>query len=75
MKHLWDALPHYNWQTRGRHLFLATGDIKDLPVEIQGQPLVLPLSAPLVKRFTSRGAPSACQVAGGFILRRPPGGA
>lgn len=44
VKHLWDALPHYNWQTRGRHLFLATGDIKDLPVEIQGQPLVLPLT-------------------------------
>lgn len=45
VKHLFQDLPHYSWATRGRHLFLATGDIKDLPVEIQAQPLVISLGA------------------------------
>ncbi|CAE8642314.1 unnamed protein product [Polarella glacialis] len=45
VKHLFQELPHYSWQTRGRHLFLATGDIKDLPVEIQAQPLIVSLGA------------------------------
>eukprot|EP00438_Fugacium_kawagutii_P013307 Skav206487 [mRNA] locus=scaffold1128:85355:86143:+ [translate_table: standard] len=45
VKSLFSALPHFSWQTRGRHLFLATGDIKDLPVEIQAQPLLLSLGA------------------------------
>ncbi|CAE7368016.1 IRX7, partial [Symbiodinium pilosum] len=45
VKYLFESLPHYSWRTRARHLFLATGDIKDLPVEIQGQPLVLSLGA------------------------------
>ena len=45
VKHLFAALPHFSWRTRGRHLFLATGDIKDLPVEIQSQPLLLSLGA------------------------------
>ena len=45
VKHLFSALPHFSWHTRGRHLFLATGDIKDLPVEIQSQPPLLSLGA------------------------------
>jgi len=44
-KFLWAQLHHYNWKTRGRHLFLATGDAKDLPVEIQATPLHLSLGA------------------------------
>ena len=44
-RHLFESLPHYSWRTRARHLFLATGDIKDLPVEIQGQPLLISLGA------------------------------
>lgn len=45
VKHLFSQLTYYNWSTRGRHLFLATGDIKDLPVEIQAQPMLLSLGA------------------------------
>merc|ERR1719401_2256243 len=45
VKHLFQDLRYYNWSTRGRHLFLATGDIKDLPVEIQAQPLLISLGA------------------------------
>ena len=45
VKHLFSSLTHYSWTTRGRHLFLATGDIKDLPVEIQSQPLLISLGA------------------------------
>eukprot|EP00931_Biecheleriopsis_adriatica_P080283 TRINITY_DN53639_c0_g1_i1.p1 TRINITY_DN53639_c0_g1~~TRINITY_DN53639_c0_g1_i1.p1 ORF type:complete len:561 (+),score=87.28 TRINITY_DN53639_c0_g1_i1:24-1685(+) len=45
VKHIFGALEHYSWQTRSRHLFLATGDIKDLPVEIQAQPLLISLGA------------------------------
>ncbi|CAJ1392035.1 unnamed protein product [Effrenium voratum] len=47
VKHLFNALPYFTWQTRARHLFLATGDIKDLPVEIQAQPLLVSLGASL----------------------------
>lgn len=45
VKYLFEELHHYSWATRGRHLFLATGDIKDLPVEIQAQPLLISLGA------------------------------
>mmetsp|Transcript_45930 Transcript_45930/g.84245 ORF Transcript_45930/g.84245 Transcript_45930/m.84245 type:complete len:553 (-) Transcript_45930:9-1667(-) len=44
-KFLWPQLRHYNWKTRGRHLFFGTGDAKDIPLDIQATPLHLSLGA------------------------------
>lgn len=44
MRYLFQELQaQYSWATRGRHLFLGTGDAPDLPLQVQLQPLLLSL--------------------------------
>jgi len=47
---LWNFLPHYNPDTRGRHLFLATGGPCDVPVDVQAQALVVSLGPQYMPR-------------------------
>eukprot|EP00928_Gymnodinium_smaydae_P086853 TRINITY_DN71269_c0_g1_i1.p1 TRINITY_DN71269_c0_g1~~TRINITY_DN71269_c0_g1_i1.p1 ORF type:complete len:572 (-),score=118.43 TRINITY_DN71269_c0_g1_i1:54-1769(-) len=76
VKHLFQELHHYNWNSRGRHLFLATGDFKDLPVEIQGQPMVLSLGASLCDGHVVVPSPAldpVLQPDGAFAVRESTG--